>query len=293
MHRILPIIILLIIKVSLLYGQADNMVVSTQPTQTVSMQPIAGHPAVEVRDASNDPVGAGTEVTVTINKSSFAGASTLSATTDASGVATFDNLILEMADTEYQLTFSSDGLADVTSDGFDVIPASPNYMVITQQPENTLQERSIAGTPTVVLYDGFNNAISGVDITAIINKNGFAVGSTETVTTNSSGEAIFSNLIINVFDTGYEITFDADDTDAAGVVDITSDPFEIYEEQYTISIQNQPIHSVADYPIEGTEIINPIRVRVADMADNPVASVLQVVAQHLHQLAVALLFSII
>ena len=116
MHRILPIIIILIIKVSLLYGQADHMVVSTQPTQTVSGQPIAGYPAVEVRDASNDPVGTGTEVTVTNNKSSLTGASTLTTTTNASGTATFDNLIQEIADTGYQLTFSSDGLTDATSD---------------------------------------------------------------------------------------------------------------------------------------------------------------------------------
>ncbi len=244
------------------------MVVSTQPTQTVSGQPIAGHPAVEVRDASNDPVGTGTEVTVTINKSSFTGASILTTTTNASGIATFDNLILEIADTGYQLTFSSDGLTDATSDEFEVVPAAPYNMTITQQPENNLQERAIAGPPTVTLFDEFGNTITGVDITVSLNQNSFS-GGDYTIATNGNGEAIFSNLTLDVFASGYEITFNAD---ASGVADITSDPFEIYEEQYTITIQNQPIHSVADDPILGTEIVNPIRVRIADMADNPVAS---------------------
>ena len=205
------------------------MVVSTQPTQTVSGQPIAGYPAVEVRDASNDPVGTGTEVTVTINKSSLTGASTLTTTTNASGTATFDNLIQEIADTGYQLTFSSDGLTDATSDEFEVVPAAPYNMTITQQPENTLQERAIAGPPTVTLFDEFGNTITGVDITVSLNQNSFS-GGDYTIATNGNGEAIFSNLTLDVFASGYEITFNAD---ASGVADITSDPFEIYEEQYT------------------------------------------------------------
>lgn len=248
------------------------MVVSTQPTETVAGQVIVGNPAVLVRDASNDPVGAGTEVTVAINKSFFTGASTLSATTDASGIATFSNLILETADTGYELTFSSSGIPDVTSDAFEVIPADPDYLTITQQPQNTLQGRVIKGFPTVTLYDEFDNTIAGIAITVSLSKSNFTAGSTLTATTNLSGKAVFSNLAIATYDTGYTITFDADDAEAASVAVVTSNSFEIYEEKFTITIQNQPIHSVEGYTLEAADIVNPIRVRVANMADVPVAS---------------------
>ncbi|TVR75374.1 MAG: PKD domain-containing protein [Marinilabiliales bacterium] len=147
-----------------------------------------------------------------------------------------------------------------------------DHMVVSMQPQNTLQERTIGGPPTVTLYDESDNPVVGVNITATINKNSFAGGSTLTVETNEQGEAIFTNLIIDDFDTGYEITFEADNDEAPGVADVTSVSFEIYEEQFTITILNQPIHSVADHTLEAADIINPVTVRVADMEDNPVAS---------------------
>jgi hypothetical protein len=61
---------------------------------------------VRFYDAYGNPVAAGHTVTVTVNKSSFASGSTLTATTDAAGYATFDNLRLEAADTDYALTFA-------------------------------------------------------------------------------------------------------------------------------------------------------------------------------------------
>lgn len=273
MRRILPLLAIFILKVSLLYGQADHMVISTQPTQTIAGQSIAGHPEVTVFE-SDGTTGVGSiDVTVSVNKGSIS-TGTFTITTDGNGIAAFTDLIIELADTGYELTFDADAINvdDVTSNLFEVTPAVPDYMTIIQQPQNTLQEQAIDGPSTVTLYDEYGNTISGIDITAKINKNSFSGGSAVTVATNSTGQAIFSDLIIDDFDTGYEITFDADDTEASGADNIVSDPFEIYEEKFIITIQNQPIHSVADYPIEGADIINPIRVRVADMSDNPVAS---------------------
>jgi hypothetical protein len=61
--------------------------------------------------------------------------STTTVTTNASGIAIFNNLTIDIADTDYQLTFStgSSGVANQTSANFDVVDPL-GIMTISQQP---------------------------------------------------------------------------------------------------------------------------------------------------------------
>jgi hypothetical protein len=142
-------------------------------------------------------------------------------------------------------------------------------MVVNAEPGDTLEGRIIPGQPSVIVYDAGNNPLSGIDISVTLNQNNFSVGSTTTITSDGSGLAEFSNLVIDDIATGYEITFTAD---AFPAVNITSSAFDIHEELYTISILNQPTTSVEDSVVEGSDVINHVLLLVEDMSNNPVLS---------------------
>ncbi|MCA1800778.1 MAG: carboxypeptidase-like regulatory domain-containing protein, partial [Actinobacteria bacterium] len=103
-------------------GDATAMSVSTQPSATTAGAAIAGPPAVAVVDAGGNPVS-GLDVTVSEQGGYILDGGTTTVATDASGIATFSDLVIEAADT-YALVFSATGLADITSDPFNVDPAA-------------------------------------------------------------------------------------------------------------------------------------------------------------------------
>ncbi len=264
MQRLILYFLLIFFQAGTLFAQPDYMQVTTQPQNTEAGQVVAGNPVVTVYDSDDNPVGAGTNVNVTLNKHSFAGSSTLTVATDDNGRAVFSNLVIDTAANNYQLTFSSGSLSDVASNNFNVTSAAPDYMSITTQPGDTIQGYPVAGFPTVTVYDTYGNPVQNIEITVTVNKN--SLNGTLTETTNSNGTALFNNLIIDVFDTGYELTFDADDTDAPGVANVTSTTFEIFEEQATITTINQPVNSVVSYPLEGDNVIQGPAVLVKNMS---------------------------
>ncbi|HXJ65099.1 MAG TPA: carboxypeptidase-like regulatory domain-containing protein, partial [Actinomycetota bacterium] len=98
-----------------------TVVFSQQPSATQQGSLITPNPAVTITDADGQPVQ-GATVAVSLQTVSgsgtFTGGSTTSATTDASGVATFSNLAVTDSG-QYRLVASSDG-ATTTSTGFQV-----------------------------------------------------------------------------------------------------------------------------------------------------------------------------
>jgi 5-hydroxyisourate hydrolase-like protein (transthyretin family) len=223
--------------------------VSQQPLETVNGEAIAGPPTITITETNGDPWGGNeVDITVSVNKNGFS-SGTLTKTTTG-GSATFDNLILNSIDNDYQLTFSTDiseRIPAETTDSFDVV-AVTGQMNVTLQPSETVAGDPINGPPTVKLTNLSGNPVQGVDITASLNKNSFNGGSTTTVTTNSNGEAIFNNLMVDVFDTGYEITFSSE---ASGVADVTSNPFEVTDATLSMSVTTQPQQTVAGDTVEG------------------------------------------
>lgn len=93
-------------EMTLLPGLPAEMLMYEQPTTTVAGAIVVGHPAVLVRDAWANPVLSGITVNVTAPLERIVSGSTLSAQTNAAGIATFDNLIIEQAGQAYTLEFT-------------------------------------------------------------------------------------------------------------------------------------------------------------------------------------------
>ncbi len=208
----------------------SQMTMSTQPGTTVAGQSIAGPPAIVLTDAFGNPVG-GVNVSVSLNKNSFS-SGTFTVATNSEGIATFGDLQITVAATTYQLTFNANatGVADIDSDSFNVVAAAASSMSITVQPETSVAGDFILGPPTVLVTDIYANPTSGVQVNVTLNQNTFASGTTS-LSTNTSGLAVFGNLVINTLATGYQLTFNAD---ATGVADVGSNLFDVIEDR-TIS----------------------------------------------------------
>jgi hypothetical protein len=252
MIRLITVLTILMLQAAALLAQPDQMVVSTQPGESTAGQVISGPPSVTVFEGDGITPVSGVDVTVSIVGGASFNGGTLTLTTDASGIASFDDLIIHTAGT-YSLLFSADdpGVDDVSSADFDIVPDEPDYMEIMEQVRDTLEGYPLAGPPSVRILDQYDNPISGIDITVTLNQNGFTAGSTSLVTSNALGIAVFDQLFIDVVAANYQLSFDADDVEAPGVADISSGLFSILEELAILSMDVQPQHSIAGERIRG------------------------------------------
>src|SRR5205823_313104 len=98
-------------------GTATQLSITTQPSSSAqSGTAFAQQPVVQLRDASGNPVSqAGVTVTAAIATGGGTLGGTLSAATNASGVATFTNLSITGAAGDRTLSFSATGLSSATS----------------------------------------------------------------------------------------------------------------------------------------------------------------------------------
>lgn len=248
-------------------SEAEDMIITQQPTTSAAGATISPSPTVKLEDALGEPVQ-GVEITATINNNSFKGGSTTIVTTNSSGLAVFDNLAINTAASGYQITFDADAplVNNRTSGAFTINASTAADMTITQQPPGTITAGSaITPAPSVTIVDEFGNPKSGVSVTVSLNKNSFASGTT-TISTNSSGGASFSNLIINQAATNYIITFNAD---AAGIDDLNSNVLNVNAAAASnMTITTQPGESVAEGIISGPPTVN-----ITDNFGNPISGI--------------------
>ncbi len=174
------------------------------------------------------------------------------------GIATFDDIAIDTVD-DYSLKATSNGLAGATSDTFTVSPSAADTMEVDTQPDPSQGAGdTISGEPTVIVRDAYDNAIS--DITVSVN--GPLAAGTETQQTNSDGEAVFDDLVIESTGT-YELTFestgDTEDVTTAFAVEPSN--------AESIMVDADPDSTqTAGEPITG-----PPTITVTDEYDNPVA----------------------
>ena len=182
-------------------GPAARLVIVTQPSATVqSGDPFPQQPRIQVTDQSGNPV-AGNGLTVTAALASGPGALSggQTATTGSTGLAAFATLGITGPLGSYTIRFTSQGLGDVVSNTVTVTSGPPTQLGITQQPSATAQSGVVFATqPTVQLRDADGNAVAraGVEVTAAIVSGGGTLGGTRMVSTNASGQAVFTNLSI-------------------------------------------------------------------------------------------------
>ena len=243
-----------------------NLVVVDQPPQTVAGVEIADV-TVRAEDAFGNVIE-NVNVDVTAVGFGFTGG-TPTQLTDATGIATFDDLKTNTAGTGYVLRFSDDatGLITGDSDAFDVIPAALDALVVVDQPTDPTTAGVAIGPVTVQALDQFGNPRAG-DAIDVEEKGGYTFDAgTLQQTTDATGIATFGDLKIDTADTGYQLTFSS-----GGGFDVDSDPFDVVAAGLAeLDVLAQPVETVAGDPIAAAG--GPVLVQAFDEFDNPIAGV--------------------
>src|SRR5205823_5679183 len=180
-------------------------------------------PVIQVRDAVGNPAGgAGVQVTAVI-ASGPAGAtlSNASATTLASGAATFSGLAITGSAGSYTLRFESGTLTPATSGTITLGAGTATQLTITTQPPATAASgAALNQQPVIQVRDAVGNPAggAGVQVTAVIASGpAGATLSNASATTLASGAAAFNGLAINGAAGDYTLRFES-----AGLTPATS-----------------------------------------------------------------------
>ncbi|HUQ06163.1 MAG TPA: Ig-like domain-containing protein [Kofleriaceae bacterium] len=205
---------------------ADHLAFNVQPSETVAGQLIS--PAVVVRAlTAGNAVDTGFTGAVTIalgNNPGGDGALSGTLTVNAvAGVATFNDLNIDDADTGYTLTATASGLTGATSSAFDITPGAATQLVITVEPSAAVAGAANAGV-TVEARDANGNVDTSFtgQITATKNSGPGAGALTGTTSVSAvGGVASFSNLRLDRVGS-YTLAFNA-----SGVTGDTSASFAI------------------------------------------------------------------
>jgi methenyltetrahydromethanopterin cyclohydrolase len=199
---------------------ATQLAYVTEPTDTTAGSNIPVF-TVEVLDAYNNRVTSATNaITLTVASGSgpiFSGTNPVSA---VSGLATFSDIVIRVADT-YTLTASATGLTSDTSTSFVVNPAAVNKLAIgTAVPANTTAGATMA-TFTIEVHDQYDNLVTGAtnNVSLSLSSSSFASGTTSKAAV--AGVATFDDVVIT--DAG-SYTIDAT---SAGLTSITTASFNI------------------------------------------------------------------
>jgi len=181
-------------------GTPTQLAVTVQPSSSAqSGVALAQGPVVRLKDAGgNASATAGVVVTVSGPAGLTFGGST-TATTDGSGTARFNGLILYGLVGNYALHFTSGSLAAADAQAV-VLAAGPLARVkITTQPSAAaVAGVALAQQPVVQLRDVQGNAVarSGVTVTAVAVLGQGAAVTNATTTTNGAGQATFAGLTV-------------------------------------------------------------------------------------------------
>jgi len=165
--------------------------INQQPSTTNAGATISPAPEVKLTDEVGDPIE-GAEIEVTLNKNSFASGSTLIATTNSAGIATFDDLSIETATTGYIMSFEADvdDVADISTNPFEIVAAEADA---SSSSADVPSEGSVGESIdiTIQLEDAFGNVVTGAADDISISISGANSGS-PSVSEENDGEYIAS-----------------------------------------------------------------------------------------------------
>lgn len=247
-------------------GAASKLGFINQPTNTVAGQFINGSSGgvqVAVQDSLGHTVTtiAPTNITLAPNFGTLNGTLTVAT---VNGVATFSDLSINVAASNYTLTASGAFTGD-TSGTFDITPAAADHLDFGVQPSNTIAGQSITPAVTVRIEDQFGNlvtsATSNVTVAISTNPGGGTLSGTLTVAA-VGGIATFNDLSINKAGTGYTLAA------SSSVTGATSGSFNITPAAADhLAFGVQPSNTVA-----GQNITPAVTVRIEDQFGNLVTS---------------------
>jgi hypothetical protein len=160
-------------------------------------------PVIQVLDTFGNAITAtGLHVNASVLGEGYSLGGTTTATTDATGKATFSNLDIRgpIGPAALRFTLGETGV-QLTSGTITVAPGHARVLAMAQQPSGSaVLGAPLLTQPHVHLHDGFGNdvAAGGIPVTAslIVADEGRTLAGTLTVNTNAAGLAEFSNLAI-------------------------------------------------------------------------------------------------
>ena len=257
--------------VTLTAGSATQMTITTQPSAAAqSGAVLAVQPVIQLRDVSNNPVAeAGRIVTAVIGVGSPVGTlgGTVTATTNASGVATFTNLVITGTVGNFTLRFDEPGLPSVTSNTVVLSAGTATRLGITAQPSPTASSGvGFVQQPIIQILDaaGNNVAQAATAVTASIATGaGATLGGATVVVTDGTGRATFATLALTGTSGPFTLRFAA-----ASLTDTVSTTIGLGAGAGSkLSITTQPSASV----VNGVDLPTQPVIQLRDAADNPVA----------------------
>jgi hypothetical protein len=167
---------------------------------------------VELRYANNNvDLTNNSNVTIMVNTNpsspNLMGTTTVQA---VNGIATFDDLSIQEAGSNYTLTISSGVLTTDTTNSFDIVAGAATNLVITTQPVDTNATNVI---PDITLeaqdqygnVDLSNNSMTAISIKAFTGTSGAVLTGTNQVSV-TNGLATFAGLSIDLVGTNYQLT---------------------------------------------------------------------------------------
>jgi hypothetical protein len=183
--------------------------------------PLAAQPRVQLLDAGNNPVPTAGVLVTAFTTNTAGSVSNGSATTNASGIATFTALTISGFVGNYPLQFNSSNLTPLTGANVALSAGAPaSVTILTQPPANATDGVNFPAisAPVVRVTDGFNNLVGQQVVASIQTSPGGSptLGGTLTQNTSGSGQATFSGLRITGLVGAYRLRF------TAGTVGATS-----------------------------------------------------------------------
>jgi hypothetical protein len=207
----------------------SQLAFSIQPLDTAYDSNFTPSIEVEIQDAFGNKTNDTDTVTLSINTDPSTGTAIFSGTLSqaaTSGTAVFAGLNIDTPGVGYDLNANATGLTFSTSDSFNIDGGAPTQLIITQQPSNTLDGINISPAITVELRDVLNN-LSNVTNNVTVNFGtdptaGSATLSGSLTVAAVAGVATFSDLNIDIQDTGYTLSFSS-----GALTGATSNSFDI------------------------------------------------------------------
>ncbi|MDQ3224232.1 MAG: Ig-like domain-containing protein, partial [Gemmatimonadota bacterium] len=255
-------------------GAAGKLEIKVQPDPTArSGVPFSRQPAIQVEDELGNPAPqAGLAITATLLSGPAGTLQHASATTNASGLATFRDLSLTGLVGYYRLSFSAAALAGVASDPISVAAGPAVRIALTAPPSPSAQSRVPFGLqPSVQLQDASGNPVAqaGVEVRASLASGEGTLGGQTSVLTDDQGRAAYADLAI-VGGPGARTLQFASTSPASAVLSATV----TLPSVAAASIRTAPAGPV----VVGTRLVTPITWVLTDAANQPVADAPIVIA---------------
>src|SRR5690606_36510962 len=173
-------------------GSATQLLITQQPSVTAANgAAFAQQPAVQLRDAlGNDVAQSGVVITASIASGGGTLGGTMTANTNAAGIATFTNLSITGSAGARTLSLGGDGLTNVVTTAITITAGSAAQIAANGgDGQSAVVNTAVSTAPSVFLSDISGNPVAGVSVTFAVASGGGSLGDSGTVVTDAAGIA--------------------------------------------------------------------------------------------------------